>query len=351
MWLATKQAARKPKPLGPVSHDTLVKAHGLTPAEATDYLTLAKKHPQVELGPDQDVLKHWAQLRRAEATRPPRRSIMDAIPLAADRGAEQPAEWQRQLPSDLAQRAHPGWFTGQSVMPAPDGYGDPGPVPLPNRTPGTHYVNPALQARPPAPQQTREEWLRGLADKGIFVNWDNRRMTPEELQLPQRHPSGRQMLDEFAYRQRAAARAYVAKVLKLAEAGDADDPNMQYPAYAAWFKRHKMMGANGWDFTESGGGNHYHKEINGKHHFIVGEPDGWTHYVSSSPYGYAGSWGNGPYEHIGEAMINAERGPFRNMVVNPSTKPDNAFVDVRKSGPFGDYEPADVSMRKMNGAA
>jgi hypothetical protein len=170
---------------------------------------------------------------------------------------------------------------------------------------------------------TREEWLRGLADKGIYVNPDGTRMTPEQLALPSRKPTlpiGRDIWSEFtqpaAYRgqHRAEARAYVAMVLgKTADAGD--------DYYQAWLNRQRLLKANGWDLTESGSGNHYHKQIGDQHHFLVPENDGWTHYVSNSPHSYAGSGGNGPYEHVGEAMINAERGPFRNVRFNEKPPP------------------------------
>jgi hypothetical protein len=206
MWVATRYAARRAKPVGPIEHGALTTIHGMSPDEATAYLTLARRHPQVPLGPDQDPWDHLRQLRAAESTRTRKPSIMD-------RPATLPAIPEESAPSPtsnlgLPQRI-PGLNTGDNWAhpDVPDEW-RPRPLGLPNRTPGTHYVDPALQAARPAPQQTMDQWKQFLADKGIYLDADGRRMTPEQMVLPKRHPSSQQNLRDFT-----ASRAYVAKVL------------------------------------------------------------------------------------------------------------------------------------------
>lgn len=330
-----------------------------TPEDVRRYRTLARDFPEVELGPDQEIPDHYQRLQKAfesgegaeeekarghgnrggltvDQPRPPVREraeprkvtppVRSADEILADQTREQP-------PTDLhgMPRRIPGLNTGDSWAHSVPPEWIPRSLGLPQRTPGTHYVDPAIQtARPQPRQQTHDEWAQGLAEKGIYLNPDGSRMTPEQMQLPLRYPgpNGPRVWQQFverspetpayAGRHRAAMVAYVLE--KLAEHEYEPDPKWmaESPAYAAWFNRHKLMKKDGWDFTESGGGNHYHKQIGDKHHFITwengpGDQNGWTHYISDSPYSYGGARAYGPYDEIEEAVLNSKIGPLGMM--------------------------------------
>ncbi len=72
----------------------------------------------------------------------------------------------------------PGWFTGDAMYnPPPPGYGTPG---MPRRDPGSAMRAPESPSarRPQAP--SHDEWVRGLAEKGIHLDSDGQRIDPNK---------------------------------------------------------------------------------------------------------------------------------------------------------------------------
>lgn len=354
---------------------TLIGA-GLTQEEAITYRKLYDKYGEdVERGHDEDAVHHFERLKKAEQDyRSSPAGVVEQRRRAEDPRAK-PVERSKSkatifdLKPDggvdlkgLPQRI-PGLFTNDSWAHGTIPDHTPGPERLPQRSPGTHYVDPALQAaRPWAPRPSREEWVRGLADKGIYLNPDGSRMTPEQMQLPMRYPLPheprvwQQFIDrpaDPAYAGRHRASMVVVAYIMEKLAADYGEPDPKWmaesPAYAAWWNRHTLMTKGGWDLTESGGGNYYHKQVGDKHHFIVGEPDGWTHYVSGSPYSYAGSMGTGPFDDIEEAVLHSKY-PTRGFSSKPRMTDDThrpgglpmqtAPMDMMPGGPseFGKFQ-------------
>lgn len=227
MWLATKFSARRPEQRiteesGPKMPPMKARQDQLGLEGAIEYRRLYEKHPDVELGPDEDLEHHLVRLRSAEKSWRDRPDPgVERRQKAREEGILRPLEpvepdtnitsWVTgpQAPSStgLPQRI-PGLNTGDSWAHRVPPEWIPRPVPLPNRTPGTHYVDPAIQAARPR-QQSRDEWVRGLADKGIFLDSDGRRMAPEQTARPR----GRDIWEEFTKPAPPIGRHRAAKVV------------------------------------------------------------------------------------------------------------------------------------------
>lgn len=202
MWLATKLAEAKPPAKLP---DLAVAIRELgDPPSASLYRKLFERYPRVKRGPDEDMSNHFSRLKREDAAwrakdtteadrraQDPRARVQEP-----DQDAKIPA-WvstpSAPAPSPasslgMPQRI-PGWFTGDAMDAPPPDYGTP---PMSRRTPGAGYSPKYAPERP-----THEEWVRGLADKGIFLDADGRRMTPEQMQLPHRPVRGHDIWESF----------------------------------------------------------------------------------------------------------------------------------------------------------
>lgn len=308
MWLGLRLAAGRAK----MPSDALLVGQLGSPEAARQYKRWVRDYPEVERGPDQEISAHFQALKAAfeqenaevgEKAPAPRR-MREPTPDLPSRRVK--PSWVRSpqelvaeqvgvpLTTDLKgmpQRI-PGWFTGDSVDKSPPGYEVPNP--LPRRDPG-------LAVRPyqvPPSRPTHEEWVRSLAEKGIHLNPDGTRMAPPVRSLPPRgHDIWADLVDrkpEYQPRHRAAkvVIAYVTSVL------GSDD------YVARWYKRHNAMTGLGWEFHESGTGNSYEKEINGKRHRIVGDSvgdvKGWMHYADGEIPQF--------YDNIGDAVLHSMRG-------------------------------------------
>ena len=252
MWLATKLSARRreqriTEESGPIIPPMKVRQDQLGLEGAIEYRRLYEKHPDVELGPDETLEHHLVRLRSAEKdwqNRPnpdaERRQKAREQGILRPLGPSEPdtdiTSWvtEPRSPglSGLPQRI-PGWYTGDAMDVPPPGLGRP---PMPQRTPMS-TPGPWRSTTHP-PQQSHEEWLRGLADKGIFVDQETgRRMTPEQMALPQRSPRGYNIWEEFTRpyggQHRVAAKETVAYVKNVVSEED---------LIAAWLRAHKDFG-------------------------------------------------------------------------------------------------------------
>lgn len=278
MWLATKQAARRrrgdPDPLPDIG---LVQNELGNLPDAILYRQLVTKYPNVERGPDQTISNHFERLKRAEQDfqaaqqpdvqrrqRDQERGMLRAP--APDAAPDLSMPWIGQLPTNpvtdlkgLPQRI-PGWFTGDAMDQAPPDYGTP---PMSRRDPMATLRAPVSPTFAP-PRQSHEDWIRGLADKGIFLDPEGRRMSPEDMALPHRPVRGQDIWRDFARPSPYAGRHRAAKVV------------VAYITNVLSNHTHDVMtGEGGWAFNNSG--NYYHKRIGDKIHILAKEPDGWIH--------------------------------------------------------------------------
>lgn len=245
-------------------------------ADGILYRRLLQHHPDVVRGPDEEMGHHFSRLKRADAELRAR-NLGDAARRAEDprlthgKPATAPpksnATWvtspaPNPTPSSslgLPQRI-PGWFTGDAIDAAPPDWGTPR---MPQRTPGATPGPWRSTAYPP--QQTHEEWLRGLADKGIFVDQQTgRRMTPEQMQPPQRPRRGHDIWSDFITSEPYAGRHRAARVVT---------------AYISGLLANVQDALTGDGWTRGpGSGEWYQKKMGDKLHVLVREPDGgWIH--------------------------------------------------------------------------
>lgn len=396
MWLAIKLAAEAKLPdLGHLMRN------GLGTVDAIRYRKLVEKHPGVERRHDEPLSDHLSRLDRADAA--------DAAtnPDAARRAQDPAAKVRTEETTVAPHSALPGAWTPHTVLDEPPAPASTEPA-LPGRPVG-FFTSPESESRgfgvPPvsqrvpgnalAPshgpsyvpqQQSMQDWVNWLRGKGITVN--HQLMRPDAAQIdPGPLPQGQDIWRDFVgptttdslnqhlkelpesagglgtswtkrikdlfprrVRSSAIVNEYISGVLtgevlpKLAAESD--------PAAAFWDRFNRMKKA-GWDFTESGSGNHWHKEINGKHHFLVGEPDGWTHYISNSPTSYAGSMGYGPIPNLDEAVLDAKIGPLKQMAL-PKQQRDreemykSLWGETRPIGRMVPPEETNGMMQRLN---
>jgi hypothetical protein len=329
MWLATKLGARKAPKERPLPDLGIVQNELGSTKDAVRYRRLFQEHPSIELGPDETIDHHYSRLKSAEADRLGR-DTTDVDRRARDREmgklktpapvgevtdarswATGPARVEN-APSDLKgmpQRI-PGWFTGDAMDAGPPGYGVP---PMSRRDPmATRRPPISPSAVPPLP--THDEWVRGLADKGIYLNPDGSRMTPEQLALPQRPLRGHQIWEQFTRPagQHRAAMVVVAYVRRVLTEDD---------AIAQFWRRHNAMLGNGWEHHESGSGNWYEKKIGDKTHRIMndtmGDQQGWTHHVTGETPKF--------YDDLHDALLHASTGQMQaSLVQKPTTIEDSS---------------------------
>lgn len=211
MWLATKEAtkgSRKRPSREPVGLAELATQLGGVP-DAISYRRLAEEHPEVELGPDQDRLDHYNRLKRqrdfwrsTDTSEVDRRAADPNAQVRDEPNAKLPAWMQlRQQEQDQAAQSSgnpaaptpgfhpglphriPGWYTGDSeAHQSPPGYGVP---PMSRRDPGASLRAP--ESRPAVPQQqSHADWVKWLGEKGIYLDLNGQRMSPQQMELPKR---------------------------------------------------------------------------------------------------------------------------------------------------------------------
>ena len=111
----------------------------------------------------------------------------------------------------------PGWYTKPDAGVA--GYGVP---PLPNRDPMATFRQDTTPTAVP-PQQSMDDWLKFLADKGIYVDHNLKRISPQPAPEPgPQHPGRHRQVRPGPGRHRAAmvVVAYIDGVLAQAELVD-----------------------------------------------------------------------------------------------------------------------------------
>lgn len=348
MWLAAKNASKKPPrrkvlPVAPMA----VRQKQLGVEGAIEYRKLFENHPDVERGPDEDLQHHYERLKVAEKAyqdevsspiQERRQQAREEGKLRAPVFEENPTDaWVGQLPTGAPEPAPPvvsdlkgmpqripGWFTGDAMDSAPPGYGVP---PMSRRTPGAKLRGPTSPNAAPL-RQTRDEWLKGLADKGIYLNGDGTRMTPEEMVLPSRpgspvprgHDIWSDLIDRPATpgRHRAAmvVTAYIRELLPKNAAGV-----------------HEGLLGDDWQHR----GNYYHKTIGDKIHVLVPEGGGWIH--NTGPVGGASNEYGDPemtgtpvmFDDLQTALMHANRGQvqvgFRPPPVNRQSLSSNSWSE------------------------
>lgn len=273
MWLATKLAAGKPKipPLA-MLQDQLGNTE-----DAILYRRLAEDHPQVERGPDETLSDHFSRLKSAQESWRAR-DTTDATRRRRDprtkpaKGKKPTKSWGTDLPefrppSGLPQR-DPGFFT--SPVSQSREFGVP---PLPKRDPGASLRAPVTPSAVPSPQ-SMNDWMKWLADKGIYLDSDGRRrteprraLTGPEIWHPFTRPAPEPAYAGRHRAARAAAASYIKSVL--------DREAVEIIRLAG--SVHDTMTGEGWSYHESGSGDWYQKKIGDKVHVIVRQDDGWIH--------------------------------------------------------------------------
>lgn len=204
MWVATREASRggrkRPAKSRPLGLAELAKQLGGIP-EAINYNRLIEEYPEVELGPDEDRLDHLRRLKRqrdfwrsTDTTEVDRRAADPRAQVRDEPNANLPA-WmtlreqdQQSSPapeftphSGLPHRI-PGWYTGDAMDAPPPGYGTP---PMSRRDPGATTRSPV--SRPAVqPSQSYEDWVKWLGTKGIHLDLNGQRMSPQQMELPKR---------------------------------------------------------------------------------------------------------------------------------------------------------------------
>lgn len=196
MWLAIREAAGKSK----VPPLKLVQDQLGSTKDAILYRRLAEDHPEVERGPDETLSDHFSRLQRsqedwrAKDTTDVQRRQRDPRAKVKTEEAKTPA-WATLEPvkprHEVLPGRNPGWFTNPASESR--GYGVP---PLERRTPGDRLAPSHGPTYAPALPSV-DEWVKTLADKGIYLDGDGRRMSPEEMSLPPRPLRGHQIWDQF----------------------------------------------------------------------------------------------------------------------------------------------------------
>lgn len=363
MWLATKYAAGKPLPdLGLVKNEL-----GGSISDAILYRQLIGKHPEVELGPDQEISNHFSRLKAAERNFQARRNpdlerrekareqgkLRPLAPVEPDTNASSwvtgPSTDSPTTPAGLPQRI-PGWFTGGAMDTPPPGYGVP---PMPKRTPGDSMRSPNSPSYAPK-QQSLQDWVSWLGDQGITLNQALQRPDAANNQVPPpprprgqdiwapfvprglrpatpppQNPSGVGALVDkvkglFGPRKRTAS-TVVAEYIEgvLIELGE-------MPRKTA-SRVHDVMTGDGWSHHESGSGDWYQKQIGDKVHRIIRQEDGWIHNSGPTADDMTGI----PFmtDDIHNAIMRANRGKvqvgFKPPPISQQNFSSNSWSDER----------------------
>jgi hypothetical protein len=336
MWLALKYAAGRAK----LPTDAMLADQLGTPEDARRYKRLVRDYPEVERGPDQEISAHYQALKHAHDRENAEVGESAGVPVKGDRGMARSPEdlgmkrrppppqrsWirdpdeiaaeQASTPTDLQgmpQRI-PGQWVGPTEMGGmPPRSFIPGGGDLPKRQPG-RYTAPVGYSPGAGPQpQSRDEWMRGLADKGIYLNGDGSRMTPEQMALPRRMgppaPRGRDIWSDLIDRpasypgRHRAAKVVVAYITSVI-AGS-----------------HDTMTADGWELRGNNGqppplgsGAWYQKTIGDKTHVIARDGGDWIHNsgpADAEPNEYGDPEMTGTprgFSQLGDAVMHAKRG-------------------------------------------
>lgn len=241
MWLATKHASkrpprkRKPDPdefTGPPIAPMLQRQNQLGLEGAIEYRKLYEKLFDVDpesatRGPDEGIQEHFDRLKNMDRNPPTPVSAEDEeeVPSIAKplESAKPTKSWATDLPpapepaapptdlKGMPQRI-PGWFTGDAMDKPPRDF-IPGAGPLPERNPGrsfgwSPYDGPMPRYQPP--QQSHDDWVKSLADKGIYLNPDGTRVAPA---APPPRPRGYDIWSEFTRPAETVGRHRAAKVV------------------------------------------------------------------------------------------------------------------------------------------
>lgn len=424
MWLAIRYAAAKTKPpIGTMLPSMAIRDKQLGFDGAVEYRELFQRHPDVERGPDEELEHHLNRLRAVDrirtATRKPggrgrgrspggavsvnpttlddladydrlKRKYPDVpapefdtygLPdevshLKALREREQQEQAPRppeHVPPDLKgmpQRI-PGWFTGDAMDAPPPGWGIP---PMSRRDPGATMRSPVSPTARPQ-QQSMEDWIKWLGDKGIVVDDNGMRVDPAGP-LPHRPLTGPQIWQPFV--DSTTDESYAQYLRELPENQGGLGKSWRQRAKEMLGRRrasaitvdyikgilvtagvHDKMEENGWTVHMSGGGlSHYSKQIGDRIHVIVPDEDGWVH--NSAPADSpVNEWGE--YEQMGttpighktltDAVMSAERGGKIQVGFgvkkNPMTVEDSSYHPERteKTVPVGRLAPPGVKGR------
>jgi hypothetical protein len=403
MWLAIKEsilkeAARKKQPPGdiPETEDELKPVDKLHINElgtqgAIHYRRLlgrfpSGRYPEAQIGPDETIEHHYSRLKgllndelasgQAELSR------------AREQGKLSPQTTYEETTSKPISQPWVGDLpTGNA--PVSDLHG------LPQRIPNQYTTgNPEFGTKPfsgwelppadqplhtgprapmPAPQQqSMQDWVNFLRGKGITLN--HQLMRPDAVQMQGPMPQGQDIWSDFvgpttpesyhqylkdqpagpntfgkSWKQRAVdlirgrrsstiVNEYISGVLT----GEVLPKLAEYDPVAAFWKRHNNMLAQDWKFHESGSGNYYEKNINGKTHRIMGDrhdgENGWTHQVNGRVSQF--------YPSLNEAVMAATTGtPLAGFALpQPARIPDSSHQPDRgeRTREIGNMIPPDL---------
>lgn len=231
MWLATREAARggrrrKEHPATPPATSQLLSQLG--PGGMIRYKRLFEDYPEVERRDNEPLEDHLRRLERAHQDFVASKDTSGyKSPLEGEQRVVKP-DWLRQREQEQQQQAPefvphsglphriPGWYTGDAMDAPPPGHGVP---PLPRRDPMSTFRQDTTPTAVPS-QQSYEDWIKFLADKGIQLDQTGHRVAPGQQQVAPRPQTSvgpqiwHQFLDEpYKGRHRAVMAAFVNAVL------------------------------------------------------------------------------------------------------------------------------------------